>query len=105
MIQELNEQDYKSTMRNGISDVTETAKPVLDIWPYVEMLVGEDIVSRYVLENFLVEKVYGNSDKEYDHILLPTAETDVFVVLVIDLNAQAIRGYHLLDLKKLYGIL
>lgn len=89
-------------MIGGMTDVTETAEPVVDVWPYVEMLSTEGVVSNYVLENSLVEKVYRSKDSKYDHVLLPTANENYFVVLVIDIKAKAIIGHHLLDLNKVY---
>ena len=40
-----------------MTDVTETADPVIDIWDYVEELVNQNIVDKHVLENNLVDKV------------------------------------------------
>ena len=102
MTQEINQSEYNSTMTSGMSDVTETAEPVADIWPYVDMLSNEGNVSTYVLDNSLVEKVYRSKDGKYDHVLLPTVKQNYFVVLVIDRKAKAIKGHHLLDLNKLY---
>jgi hypothetical protein len=89
-------------MSSGMRDVTETAEPVVDIWPYVDMLAHEGIVSHYVVESNLVEKVYRSEDGKVDHVLLPTAKENYFVVLVIDIKAETITGYHQLDLNKLY---
>lgn len=36
---------YKNTMAGGMIDVTETAEPIVDIWPYVEMLSNDGLVS------------------------------------------------------------
>lgn len=102
MTKEINQVEYNSTMTSGMTDVTETAEPVVDVWPYVEMLTSEGIVSNYVLENSLVEKVYRSKDSKYDHVLLPTAKENYFIVLVVDIKAKAIIGHHQLDLNKLY---
>lgn len=102
MTKEINQVEYNRTMTGGMTDVTETAEPVVDVWPYVEMLSNEGIVSDYVLENFLVEKVYRSNDGKYDHVLLPTAKDNHFVVLAIDIKAKSIIGHHLLNLNKLY---
>lgn len=89
-------------MIGQMKDITETAEPVIDIWPSVEQLVRKGIVLQYVYENELVESVYGNSS--FHHVLLPTAIKDNFVVLIINLAQQTIDGYYRLDLKKEYGV-
>ena len=85
-----------------MTDVTETAEPVVDIWQYVEELVREKIIDSYVYENNLVEAVYRNDTSTFDHVLLPTGHKDVFIVLVVDLINATILGYNRLDLIKLY---
>ena len=104
MIKEINQHDYKSTMMSGMSDVTETAEPVVDVWPYVKVLADEGIVSKYVPENFLVEKVYRSNDNNYDHVLLPTSRENYVVVLVINIKTQAIIGHLLLEKTSLYTL-
>jgi hypothetical protein len=88
MIKEISQADYESTMAESMINVTETAEPVVDIWLYVELLVQENIVASYVWENNLVEKVYRSKDNRYDHVLLPTARENYFIVLLIDINAK-----------------
>lgn len=102
MTNAISQLEYKNTMIGGMTDVTETAEPVVDIWPYVELLSNDGVVSDYVLKNRLVEKVYRNKDGKYDHVLLPTAKDNYFVVLVIDIKEKATKGHHLLDLNILY---
>jgi len=50
----------------------------------------------------LVEKVYRSWDGSYDHVLLPTAEENYFVVLIIDIKENATKVHYLLDLIILY---
>lgn len=84
MTTELTEQEYKSTMTGKMTDVTESAEPALDIWPYVEILRNEQIVLDYVFTAELVESVYTNGDGSFHHVLLPTDNKNVFIVLIID---------------------
>lgn len=102
MTKEIHQVEYSNTMTGGMTDVTETAEPVVDVWPYVEMLSNEGIVSKYLLDNSLVEKVYRSKDSRYDHVLLPTANENYFIVLIIDIKAKAVIGHHQLELNKLY---
>lgn len=100
----LSEKEYIETMGSKMIDVTETAEPVVDIWAYVKDLVYENIVSDYVFKNNLVEKVYRNDTATFDHILLPTNNENVFIVLVVKLGNATIIGYYRLDLTKEYSL-
>ena len=103
MTKQLTEEQFKSTFGDKMFDVTETAEPVLDIWEYVEQLSIDNIVLKYVLEKQLVEKVYRNSLNTFEHILLPTNHTSVFIVLVINIIEKDIFGHFKLDLEQLYN--
>ena len=73
MTNELTESEYGETMNGKMQDITETAEPVVDIWPYVELLVSAEVVLHYVFDKTLVESVYRSQDGVFDHILLPPA--------------------------------
>ena len=105
MMQELTEIEFKKTFGNGMTDITETEidEPI-DIWNYVKKLTENQIVNRIVYEKELVEKVYRNELKTFDHILLPTAKQNVFLTIVVDLENKRIFGHKILDLNKEYGI-
>ncbi|WP_299005770.1 hypothetical protein [uncultured Tenacibaculum sp.] len=73
MTQELTETEFKNSFDNGMTDITEMEiNEPIDIWNYVKKLTKNQIVNRIVYENELVEKVYRNDLKTFDHILLPT---------------------------------
>jgi hypothetical protein len=100
----LSEKEYKETMGSKMTDVTQTAEPIVDIWAYVKDLVYESIVSDYVFKNNLVEKVYRNDTSSFDHILLPTSDENIFIVLVVKLSNATIVGHYRLDLTKEYSL-
>lgn len=85
-------------------DVTATAQPLVDIWPYVDLLVQNKVVSPYVFHNELIACVYRNGNATYDHVLLPTDGEHRFIVVVVNINQTTIYGYYLLDLDQEYGI-
>lgn len=87
-----------------MTDVTDTAIPVVDIWEYVEELVKQKLVDRYVCENNLVEIVYRNDTSTFDHILLPTENQNIFITLVVDIQNETILGHFKLNLNKEYNI-
>lgn len=104
MTKELTPEEYDSTMTGKMADVTETAEPVVDIWPYVERLVKEEQLPEIVLENELVECVYGNEDNSFHHVLLPANGENVYVVLIVDVKEERIKGHFCLNLNKEYGL-
>ena len=85
-------------------DVTATADAAVDIWSYVELLTKDNEVSSYVYENQLVEMVYRNNQGTFDHVLIPTDKSNVFVVIIVDLKKEKINGHFRLDLNKEYGL-
>jgi len=104
VIRNLSEKEYINTFGKKMTDVTETAEPVINIWSYVEELVKLNLVDNYVFENNLVEYVYRNDSSTFEHVLLPTKDENVFIVLVVDLINEALLGYIKLDLNGKYGL-
>ena len=100
----LTEKEFKSTFTDKMHDVTQTAKPIVDIWPYVQQLTENKIVDKYTFDNSLVEKVYRNQTNTFDQVLLPTQDKNVFIIIVIDLVNKKIKGHHQLDLNAEYGL-
>ena len=100
----LTEKEYKETMDDRMVDVTLTAEPVVDIWPYVRQLTLDKVVLEYVFKNELVEKVYRNDKGTFEHILLPTDNSNIFIVVIVDLRQNKITGHYRLDLNKEYGL-
>lgn len=104
MITELTEEEFKSKFGNGMIDVTDSAEPVLDIWPYVRELNEQNIVADSILNGELVEHVYRTGTSTFDHILLSGSWSNEYVVLVVDLNNCVIVGHYILDLNSEYGL-
>ncbi|CAM1339180.1 hypothetical protein [Tenacibaculum aestuarii] len=105
MTQELTEIEFKNSFGNGMTDITEMEiNEPIDIWNYVKKLTESQIVNRIVYENELVEKVYRNDLKTFDHILLSTEKQNVFLIIVVDLKKKKIFGHKILDLNKEYVI-
>ena len=103
MTKELTEKEYKSTMTERMVDITETTEPVVDIWSYVHQLNKDKVVLNYVYENELVETVYRNNENSYHHVLLPTDNKNIFIVIIINVTAKNIRGHFCLNLNAEYG--
>jgi hypothetical protein len=104
MTTRLTEKEYKETMTDKMIDVTATADAAVDIWSYVQLLTKDNEVSSYVYDNQLVEMVYRNNQGTFDHVLIPTDKSNVFVVIIVDLKKEKIKGHFRLDLNKEYGL-
>ncbi len=100
----LTEEEFKSTFTDKMIDVTETAEPIVDIWPYVQELTKDKIVDQYIVDKGLVEKVYRNQNGTFDQVLLPTSDKNTFIVILVDLAVENIKGHYKLDLNKEYGL-
>lgn len=101
----LTEEEYLATMSEEMIDATEFAEAVVDIWPYVEILVAEGVVQQEVFDDAHVEMVYRDAEDSFDHILLPTEDENIFIVIVVDLEHVELYGHYILNLKEGYGIL
>jgi hypothetical protein len=100
----LTEKEYRETMTDKMLDVTATAEPIVDIWPYVKQLTKDKIVLDHVYDNQLVETVYRNDTGTFDHVLLPADNSNEFVIIIVDLKQKKIKGHFRLDLNKEYGL-
>ena len=98
----LTEEAYQATMLKMVN-ITETATPDIDIWPYVKQLVNEGVVAKYFYNGELVKYVFRSEGELFDHVLLPTSNENAFIVIVVDLKAEGIYGHYVLDLAKKYG--
>ena len=104
MTTRLTQEQYKDTMTLKMVDVTATAQPVIDIWSYVGQLAKDKEILEYINKEQLVERVYRNDQGTFDHVLLPTDNSNVFIVIIVDLRQKEIKGHFRLDLNKEYGL-
>lgn len=100
---QLTKNEYSATFTSKMHDVTETAQPVVDIWPYVESVPASDLEEHTIYDNF-VEVVYQSDDDAFQHVLVMTKTKNVYFVVVIDLVHVSIYGHRLLDLNREYGL-
>jgi hypothetical protein len=69
---ELTHEEYLGTFHAPMANVTDTAEPLIDIWPYASKLLEKKVLPALVVERCLVEAVYRDRTGTYDHVLLPT---------------------------------
>ncbi|MDO6429655.1 ankyrin repeat domain-containing protein [Flavitalea sp. BT771] len=101
---EFSQARYLSTMISPMTNVTETADPSVNIWPAVHMLVNTNLIPSLVVEKQLIEAVYRNKTGTYDHVLLPTSQSKIFLCIIVNNNQKEIEGFYVLDLSKEYSL-
>ncbi|HYD00863.1 MAG TPA: hypothetical protein VEB22_06515 [Phycisphaerales bacterium] len=99
----LSSAEFKATLAAPKRDVLATAANVIDIWPYVAAVPIAEL-SGHTVAVGLVEHVYRNSQNTFDHVLVVTNTKNVYLVVVVDLTADTIRGHYLQDLNREYGL-
>ena len=104
MIKELTKEEFLNTMIEPMAQIDVYPISTSDIWGHLLDLVKKGIISDYVYDNRLIEKVYRNGAKTFDQLLLPTLHTNIYIIIIVDLTASAIFGYYQLDLNLEYGI-
>jgi len=60
-------------------DVTESAEPALDIWPYIRQLNEQNVVFDPIIDGELVEHVYRTGASTFDHVLLSGFRSNQYV--------------------------
>jgi hypothetical protein len=90
-------------MEGKMSDITDTAEAVVDIWPYVQQLSAENLVSKYAADNQLIQFVYRNQAGTFEHVLLFGESPHHIITIVVDMVNANIKGYATLDLDEEYG--
>ena len=94
----LSEEKYRSSMTDGMTEISISNDHFFNIWPYVSELKAAKILSKKINESDLIHKVYRNSTQDFEHILLATEKENHFVKVVVDRNKKKAMGYLFLDL-------
>ena len=104
MIRELSKEEFLKTMKSGMKNITRDAESVVDIWEYAESLLNKKLISQYGFNNRLIEAVYGDEKGCYQHVLLFTAQSNCYIVIIINIEKRVIIGHYLLNLNEEYGV-
>ncbi len=104
MTRELSELEFKDTFGKSMIDISESVENPIDIWPYVAELNELNLIDGIVLEKQLVESVYRNNLKTFDHVLLPTEFENVYLTIIVNLKNRTVEGHYRLNLNTEYGI-
>lgn len=100
---ELNQAEYLQTMNGKMANITGSAQLVAVLWDYAALLLQNNLLSPYGYEKQLVEAVYANGDNTCHHVLLFGTRPNVYLVILVNTDSQAIIGHYVLDLNKEYG--
>ncbi|HVU54544.1 MAG TPA: hypothetical protein VHD83_05785 [Puia sp.] len=103
-IPEFSQAQYLRTMISPMTNVTDTADASVDIWPIVRELSNMNLIPALVAERHLIEAVYRNKTGTYDHVLLPTSQSNTFICIIVNNNKKEVEGYYILDLEKEYSL-
>ena len=90
-------------MGSNMTDVTKSAEPLINIWYYAEQLLKNNLLSEYGFKKQLIEAVYENDEKTYQHILLFTNSKNCYMVIVVDMINRSVYGHYYLNLNEKYG--
>ena len=102
-MKQLTELEFELTFTPPMTDVTDTAVVLVDIWPYTEAVLSSEYADAET-ENWDVEYVYINQSKSHQHILINTGMANIYFVVVVDVENKSIYGHHLLNLNQKYGL-
>jgi serine/threonine-protein kinase RIO1 len=94
----LSTEKYNASMSENMEEIPVSNDGLFNIWPYISELKSAKILSNKVKESELIHKVYRNSTKDFEHVLLATEKENHFVKVVVDRNKKKPMGYLLLDL-------
>ena len=98
---QLSEAEYDSYFEAPMVNVTESADPVLDIWPYVDSVNQAELAD---ITTHDVSFVYRHPNGRWEHVVIDTCAEDVHLVVIIDRDEGKIVGHHLLNLRRKYGL-
>lgn len=88
----LSEAAYRATLAAPMTDVTDSAEPVVDIWPYIDALPEAEGLGD-------VDRVYRSGTGDHDHVLITTSVANAYLVVIVDLRQSAVLGHYRLDLN------
>lgn len=104
IIKELSRKEFEKTFSNKMIDVTKTAEPIVNIWEYAKVLSNQQLIPAIVYNKEFVKFVYRNNENTFEHILLPTSEKNVFVIIVVNIIEKKIEGHYKIDIEKEYSL-
>jgi hypothetical protein len=103
IVRELSKADYLATFDQNMHRQGPETGPPFDFWPYVEAIPASSYRG-FDCSAGDVEYAYKNSAGTFEHVLIRSDHPNVFMVIVLDLQASRVHGHRLLDLNEEYGL-
>ena len=101
-VRALSQAEYEVTLAHPVSDIRNAGGTFVDVEPYLKDVPEADWKG-YKRGAIVPDYVYLTPDKRYEHYLLPTTTTDVYMVIVADNLWQGFYGHRLMNFNELYG--
>jgi hypothetical protein len=83
--------------------VSPDGEPPFDFWPYFLSIPPADFAG-FDFSERIVTHAWTMPQLAVQHVLVRCEDPNVFLALVLDLDARRVRGHRLLDLSKHYGL-
>ena len=97
----LSAEEFEACFASPMRNMTESAEPVLDIWPYVDAV---DLGGLGITDLTDVRYVYRDASDRFDQVLIGTGHFNTVFVVVVDRILGVVRGHHVLDLNERFGL-
>ena len=102
MTRRLSKDEYLATLAHPMRDVRNSAESFVDVEPYLKE-IPESEWNGHKLASRIPERVYLSPEGRYEHYLIPTTSTNVFMVVIADNLWRGFHGHLLVDFNELYG--
>jgi hypothetical protein len=99
----LSESEFEATFVRPMVDVTSNAEEVVDLWAYADPALRgtfPDICSC----DWAIKHIYETNNGAFQHVLIPTHISNLYLVVVVDKARRSILGHRQLDLGAKYGV-
>ncbi|MEO0475670.1 MAG: hypothetical protein AAF085_06845 [Planctomycetota bacterium] len=99
----LTDSEYQQTMSAPMTPLDSESVPPFDFWDYFERIPAEDFQG-FNCRAGEVERAWNGPAGHYQHVLVNSEKSNVFMVLILDLHRSCVHGHYLLDLNQEYGL-
>ena len=93
----LTKEEYEKTFTPPMTNVTETAEEIVDLWGYADLIIESEYHNCSAWD-WKVNHIYESADGLYQHIGIPVPIDDTYLIIVIDKPNKRIIGHCILDI-------
>lgn len=99
----LTEIEFHGTFTAPMVRVPMDAAPPFDFWTYFDSIPESDFEGHDCSEGS-VDNAWTDATNHFQHVLISSKTTNVFMVIVLDLHSGMVHGHRLLDLNLEYSL-